>query len=294
MTGFASLPDHTRGMIFIIGSVLMFSLMDAVAKALGAQVDVSQIMWARYTGQLVIILVVFAPRLRAMATTQFPKLQVLRAVFQLVAAGSFFTALKYIGLAEATAIGDTAPVLITLGAAVILREKVGMRRVIGIVVALCGALIVIRPGSDVFTLAALLPFCAAIALAGYAIVTRYIATAERPETALFYSGLIGALVFSVIAPLRWIAPDATGWALMAAMGLIGTGAQLLMIRAYMSAEASAVAPFSYAGLVSATLWGVLFFGDWPDLWTVVGGLVIVSAGLYVWHRETRHAARTAS
>ena len=289
MISIAHLPDRTRGILFMLVSVTAFSLMDAIAKMLGQRVDVSQILLARYGGQLVVVLVLFGPSLARIARTAHPVLQLVRAIFQLCAAGCFFIGLKSLGLAEATAVGDLSPLFITLLAALFLGEKVGPRRLISIGVALCGALLIIKPGTDVFTPAAFWPLAAALCLAGYAVVTRHIGTRESPLTALLYSGLFGTAMMSLTAPARWVAPDDTALILMAVIGVIGTLGQLMMIRAYMAAEASVVAPFSYAGLITATLWGVIFFGMWPDLLTVVGAVVIVSAGLYVWHRETRDA-----
>ncbi|WP_417247728.1 DMT family transporter [Celeribacter sp.] len=290
MIWFSRLSDTARGILFMVVSVTAFSFMDAMAKLLGQRVDISQILLARYGGQIVVLMIVFGPRMTRLLRTDYPRLQLLRAAFQLMAAGSFFYALKFIGLAEATAVADVAPVLITLGAALILGEKVGPRRAFGIAAALVGALIIIRPGSGVFSPAALLPLIAACALAGYAIITRFIGNSEPPQTGLLYSGLFGTAVMLLVAPFRWVPLDAVSVALMVAVAVIGSLGQFMMIRAYSSAEASVVAPFSYAGLLTATFWGVVIFDAFPDLWTVVGGLVVVSAGLYVWHRETRRGA----
>ncbi len=291
MIWFSRLPDATKGILFMLVSVTSFSLMDAVAKLLGQRVDVSQVLFARYGGQLLIVLVLFRHKIPRLLKTDYPWLQWLRAMFQLAAAACFFIALKSVGLAEATAVADLAPVMITLGAALVLKERVGPRRAFGIAAAMIGALIVIRPTGEVFTPAALWPLGTAVCISGYALATRYIGKSEPAQTALLYSGLFGAGVMAVIVPFRWVTPDGSAWALMTLIGVIGTFAQLMMIQAYSSTEASAVAPFSYAGLITASLWSVLIFGVWPDAYTVLGALVIVSAGLYVWHRETRALRR---
>ena len=272
-------------MIYLIACVTIFSLMDAIAKSLGTRVDVSQILWARYGGQLLAITIIFAPKLRGALRTDVLGTQIIRGLLQLGAAGCFFTAVKELGLTEATAVADLAPVLITLGAALFLREKVGARRAFGVAAALIGALIVIRPGTDVFTPASFWPLGTAACLGAYALITRHIGRAENPLTPLLYSGLVCTAIMSLIVPFRWVTPDLPALLLMGVIGLVGTMGQLMMIRAYATAEASAIAPFTYAGLITASFWGLLFFGDLPDLWTIVGALVIVAAGLYVWHRE---------
>jgi len=282
-----SLSPQATGILWMLGSVVLFASMDAVAKGLSTRVDTVQALWARYAGQSVLVFAIILPRLGAILPTRYPLHHLARSCLQLGATSFFFFALARIGLAEATAIMEVAPVLVTLGAALFLGEKLGRRRLIAIAVALAGALIIIRPGAAVFTPAALLPLCGAICYAGYALVTRSVGPGESPWTALFYTGLVGSLVLSAIVPFRWVPPDATGWTLMAMIAALGAAGQFCIIRALSLAEASAVAPFTYLGLLFATLYGLAFFGEVPDALTILGALVIAGAGLYVWHRETR-------
>lgn len=270
---------------------MTLALMDSVAKALSAHMPVVQVLWARYVGQTVLVVAIVAPRLASVVRTRHPWLQGLRSLFMLVASGAFFLAISRMGLAEATAIMDLNPLLITLGAALFLGERFGIRRAAGIGAALIGALIIIRPGSDVFSPVAVLPFIAAVFYAGFAIATRKVGRNEDPWTSLFYAALLGALVMSVAVGPVWVRPEGFAIVLMLAVGALGALGQLLVIRALMLAEASAVAPFSYVGLIFAAIWGALFFGEYPDGPTYVGAAIIVAAGIYVWHRETREARR---
>lgn len=292
MLWFSRQPAASQGILFVMMSVSCFSLMDAFAKQLGQHMDVSQILWARYFGQLVIILILCGKRTLPLLKTSHLGLQVFRAMMQLGAAACFFIALKSQGLAEATAVADLAPVFITIAAAVVLGEKIGIRRLLGVFAALLGAMVIIRPGSDVFALSSLWPLGTATCIAAFAITTRHIGKTDSPLTALLYSGIVCAAIMSIIVPFQWTGPNGVGAVMMIAVGGIGTIGQLMMLKAYATAPASIVAPFTYAGLITATLWGILFFGQWPDVWTCVGALVIVVAGLYVWHRETRQARVT--
>lgn len=287
MIWFSRQSMASQGILFVMISVSFFSLMDAVAKQLGLMIDVSQILWARYFGQLVIVLIICRKRTIPLLQTSHLGLQVLRALTQLSAAACFFIALKNQGLAEATAVADLAPVFITMSAALFLGEKIGLRRILGVLAALMGAMIIIRPGSDIFALTSLWPLGTAVSLAVFSIITRHIGPTESPLTGLLYSGIVCAAIMCVIAPFHWTAPTYLTALMMVCVGAIGTIGQLMMIKAYAVAPVSIVAPFTYAGLLTATLWGILFFDQWPDLWTCVGALVIVAAGLYVWHRETR-------
>ena len=107
-----------------------------------------------------------------------------------------------------------------------------------------------------------------------------------------YGALFGTLVLGAWLPFIWVTPTLPDLGLFLLVGALGSAAQLCIIRSFSTVEASVVAPFTYLGIVFSSLWSVLFFNDWPDGWTVVGALVIVGAGLYVWHRETL-AARKA-
>lgn len=277
----------TKGILLMLAAIALFTGMDAIAKGLVAEYPTLQVVWARYTGQTVLVALWLAPRLRQLLRTRYPKMQALRSAFQFGATAFFFFSIGWIGLAEATAITDINPVLITLGAAVFLGEKLGPRRILGVLVALCGAMIIIRPGSAVFSLTALLPLGCAICYAGYAIATRWVGRNEDAWTSLIYAALLGTLLTSAMMPFVW-QPIAGGDILrFLALGFLGAGAQFLLIRAFTTAEVSAIAPFGYMGIVFATFWGALLYDEFPDRWTIIGALVIVGAGLYVWHRETR-------
>jgi drug/metabolite transporter (DMT)-like permease len=270
-----------------------FGTMDALVKGLVPSLGVGPVLWSRYAGQTLLVIVVLAPRLGEYARSRRPGLQFARSAFQFGSTLCFFSGLMFIGLAEAAAIMNINPVLITLMAALVLRERLGPRRLAGIAAALVGALIVIRPGSGVFSFAALLPLFAAIFYTGYAIVTRIASRSEGTGTSMLYSAAVGTVVSTLALPLYWVTPSAGEALRLVAVALLGSAGQLFVIRAFTIAEASLMAPFAYATLLIATFWGITLYGEWPDLATVAGGLVIVGAGLYVWHRETRVLARTA-
>jgi drug/metabolite transporter (DMT)-like permease len=273
--------------LLMIGAMFVFTLMDAVAKVLTQEIGVWPTLWIRYLGQAVLVFLIVLPRFGKIVKTSFPLLQLARSVFLMCATMCFFLGISNIGLAEATAIMDISPVLITLGAVVFLEERIGIRRVIGIIGALIGAMIVIRPGSDVFSVYALFPLGAAICFSGYNIITRFVGAREYPWTSLFYTALFGAIVFSTIVPFHWQPLSVLTITLMAALSVMATLAQWLLIKALSFGEASLLAPIGYISLIFATLWGFLLFGDLPDQWTVIGALVIVASGVYVWSRERK-------
>lgn len=286
-------PSPTsRGIGLLLLAVLLFTAMDALAKVLIGSYPTLQVIWARYTGQTVVVALYLGRRLPGLLATRYPGLQAFRSVCQFGATAMFFFSLGFIGLAEATALTDINPVLITLGAALFLGEKLGPHRIAGVLAALIGALIVIRPGLGVFSPAALLPLGCALFYAAYALATRRVGRDENAFTSLIYAALLGTLVTSAAMPWVWTPIALHHLPIFLALGVLGATAQFCLIRAFTLVEASVVAPFGYVGLIFATFWGIVLFGEYPDRWTITGALVIVAAGLYVWHRETR-AVRTA-
>jgi drug/metabolite transporter (DMT)-like permease len=273
----------------MILAILLFTAMDATAKGLIERYPAPQVVWARFAGQLLIVVLILNLRTGPLLRTHYPWLHMARSAFQFGATGLFFLSLGHIGLAEATALTDINPVLITLGAALFLGEKLGPRRIAGVIVALLGALIILRPGIGVFSPWALLPLGAAICYTGNALLTRHIGPREPVWTSLLHASIFGTLVAALALPFVWVPISGPDLMLFALVGCLGTGAQLCIIRSFSMTEASIVAPFAYLGIVFATFWGVVLYDQWPDRWTVIGALVIVGAGLYVWHRETRAA-----
>jgi drug/metabolite transporter (DMT)-like permease len=293
MTPWSGKSGTAQGILLMIATMFFFGVMDVMAKEVAHRTDTVMAIWARYAGQTVVVALLVAPRMNSVLRTGYPGLQLLRSIFLLVATSCFFFGFVAIGLANAAAIMSLNPILITLGAALILGEKFGPRRAFGVLAALVGALIIIRPGSQMFAGAAILPLCAAVAYAGYALTTRFVGRDEDPWTSLLYTAAFGAVVTSMVVPFFWVQPDWLAIFLMVIMGSIGALGHFCLIRALMVAEASAIAPFSYIGLLFATVWGMVIFGEYPDIYTYLGALVIVLAGIYVWYRETRPVQVTA-
>ena len=275
----------TLPILLMIGAIFCFASMDATAKYLMKEIGPVQTIWARYTVQAILVTVLILPKINIYGKTKYPKLQFLRSVALMMATTLFFFAFSKLGLAEASAIFNISPVLITLGAFLFLREQIGPRRVIGIVVSLLGALIIIRPGSGVFTVYALLPLGAAIFYSTYSLATRFVGTDESPWTSLFYSAIFGAICYSIYIVFHWNPMSSNALLLTIIIGLFGTAGHMCLIKALTLGEASLVAPFIYTNLLFTTLWGLVLFGNFPDFWTIAGALIIVAAGVYVWARD---------
>lgn len=277
-----------RGIFYMVLAAMFFSSMDAVAKGLVAHYPVVQVVWARNVLQVVAVLSL-VPAFGGLSNlkTKYPMHHVIRSVFQILTVSLFFASLVHIGLAEASALADINPVLITLGAALFLGERLTRQRLIAVIVALIGALIILRPGMGVFTPAALLPLGCAVAYAGNALMTRKIGIHEAAWTSLFYGALFGGVMTSLALPFFWTNVQMADLWRFGLLGLLGTGAQWAAIRAFSLAEAGVIAPFGYLGILFATFWGWALFDQIPDAATFLGALVIVGAGLYVWSQDRK-------
>ncbi len=281
----ADLSPETRAILAMLFAFLTFSAMDTIAKHLVGTLHPVQVVWARYASQTVFIVILLAPRLRVLARTASPGLQLLRSGLLFAATLLFFTALSLMPFAEAVALLQTAPLIITALAALLLGEAVGIRRWSGVCLGLVGALVIIRPGLGVFQPAALLALGAAVCMAAYQVATRMLSSADSIWTTLLYTAGVGTLIASAAVPFFWTPPSLTEALLMALIGVIAGFGHLSLVYGLSQAPASMLAPFNYTALVWAMLFGFVFFAEWPGPMTLAGAAIIVGAGLYVWHRE---------
>ena len=274
-----------QGVILLACGIFCFTAMDAVAKVLVQLYPTTEVVWARFAGHFLCVVLYLGRRFKAALVTTMPWLHVARSLTQFGATVFFFVGLKFIGLAEATALAAINPLLITLGAGLFLGEALGQRRILGVAVALLGALIIIRPGMGVFSPAALLPIACAFCYAANILLTRLVGNRESPWAAMIYGSASGMLLTALVLPWVWQPVALIHIPAFLLLGALGAAAQLLMIRAYSIAEAGALAPFGYLDIVFATIWSIAAFGVFPDSFTLIGALVIASAGLYVWRQE---------
>lgn len=284
-----------RGIALFLATVVAFALLDTIAKHMTRDYHVVQIAWGRYVFH-VAFLAVLMPRhgvLKPLRSAR-PWFQVMRAGLLAAMTILFFTGISFLPLAEAAAIGFVAPLFVTALAHFLLKEKVGIRRWTAVCIGFLGVLIVIRPGLGVIHWAAFIILFMAGCNAFYHIATRVLAGVDPPQTTIFYTGIIGALLLSAAAPFFWQPLDWSGWLKLAAMGFLGGLGHYLLIRAYEFAEPSVVAPYTYTQIVWMIALGYLVFGDLPDAWTLTGAAVISASGIYVFYREAalRRVGRT--
>lgn len=275
------------GIALMAAAVSLFSVMDGIAKLLTATYHPMQVAWLRYGAHLLLMLAILRRSPVELLRTSRPVLQILRGCCLLICTALFFISLRYIPLADATAIGQVSPLFVTILSIPLLGEKVRARRWTAVVVGLIGALVIVRPGLGVVHWAALLPLCMAAVFALFQIATRILSSTETPTSTLFYSALIGTAGTSLIGPFVWSEPSAFDFGLMVLIGAIGGFSHYLLILAYDRAPASLLAPFIYVQIVTSTIVGYFFFGDLPDGYTIAGALLVAAAGSYIFYREAK-------
>jgi drug/metabolite transporter (DMT)-like permease len=214
-----------------------------------------------------------------------PGLHVVRGALMWISTTFATFAFASLPLAELTALGFSGPLAATLFAIPLLGEHVGPRRWLAVIAGFLGVLIVVRPGAATFDPAAVLIVTGSACWGLGVVVTRRIGPGDGAAAMLIWTAVAGLIASTVFVIPAWRTPDAWGAIELLAMGAFNLFAQYLLIRALHYAPASTLAPLSYTQLVWSTLLGLAVFGAIPDRWTVLGAVIIVASGLYVWHRE---------
>lgn len=283
------------GILWMLATMFCFVGLDAFMKY--ALVDLGyplvQVGWARFFFATLLALAVIGKRLPQMVRSAKPGIQLTRSVLLMVTTLLFNGGIMTTPLATGATIMFLTPFLVTMLAIPMLGEKVGPRRWAGIGFGFLGAIIVVHPEPGQISVGVLLLLAAAFTNANYQIGTRMLHAADGALTSLLYTAMAGAALSSLLAPWFWKTPDAFGWLILMACGLMGGLGHLCLIQAFRRAPASAVAPFSYSSLLWATLTGFFVFGEWPPAETFLGAGIIIASGLYIFHRE-RRAARPAA
>ena len=283
------LTKTQQGAIWMILGVLSMALMDVMAKILGHNVPVAQIVWLRFLSQAILIGTFLAIYGRLFLRSNYFNLHALRGFATTTSSYLFFLAVIYLPLADATALMQLAPIMVTLGAVIILKERIGRKRVFGIGVAFFGAMVLIRPGTSVMSTMSLVPLVGAVFFTIYALATRFV-RADGPWRSLFYQGLFGSFFSSLAVPFFWQPININDAPILIALVLLGILGHLFMIKAFATAQASDIAPFGYAALLFAIIFGIIGFKEIPDIITWLGAIIIVGAGIYVWSREKLNEA----
>lgn len=271
------------GILFMCMAGLCLPAMNGVAKLMSQSYSSEQVVWARTLSHLIFMLALFVPRTGwRIVLTRRPGVQFIRSCVLIASTFLFFSAIKFVPIAQAASISFTAPLIVAILAGPMLGEKITLARVMALFVGFAGVLVVIRPGADVFQWASVLIVGSASCYAVYQVLTRRVAGFDAPETSAIYSALVGSILMSAVVPFSWKTPESlTDVLLLASLGVFGGTGHYCVARAMTYAPANFISPFQYWQMVGSVTVGYLMFSEIPDLFTWVGAALIISAGLYI-------------
>ena len=286
-----SAGTQRAGIAWLIAATCLFATVDGLSKVLVAEQSYGQIMLARYTLSLPVLLLV-APRgaWRSVFRTGSPGTQITRGLMPVLIGSLMVISVMFMPLAEATVILFAGPFLVLAMSGMLVGERVPASSWIGVAIGFLAVLVVARPGLEGLTYHAILPAMAAFFYALLQLYSRKLGTiGDSAATSLAWTLLVGLILAIPFAVYDWrpVAPSA--WVVLVLLGLTFGGAQYTLARAYALAPANLLAPYSYTQVMAATIFGVAVFHDIPDLWTTIGILMICGAGVYVFGSGRRAA-----
>lgn len=268
----------------------IFAIMTVLIRPLSESIHAFEIVFFRNLFGL-LILVPFIARgvdLRVWRSPNF-HLHSLRAVAMLVAMLCWFSAVPMLPLAQAITLNFTAPIFVTILAALILKEQVRARRWVAVSIGFAGVLVIMRPGFESVSPGQLLILGDALCWGLAIVLVRVVARREPARVILTYMFLLVLPLSALPAALVWSWPDANGWLLLIALSVCSTAGHYCATRAFVAAEPSAIMPCDYVRILWYVGFGWLLFGEVPSGWTIIGGLVIAGSSLYILRREVQVA-----
>ena len=271
-----------KAILLNLSAWTMLPIMDGFAKYLSLSLAVIQITWARYFFTVVIVLSLMVIFYRKKLTlSEKPKLQIFRGFLLFFANVLFFYSISVISLSKALTLAFIAPLVVVSLSPFFLKEKVGKKRWIAVILGFLGSIIVIRPGFIEFNIATLAAIGTGLFYGFYLIVTRMLSESDNPLLTLLYTGIVGALIGSSVVPFVWVHPTVSEWIMLFLVGLFASIGHLLLILSLRLAEASKLAPFGYFEIIPNIIIGYYFFYNFPNLLDLFGLSFIVVSGLYL-------------
>jgi drug/metabolite transporter (DMT)-like permease len=286
LTARASEFDHPlAGIGLMLAGISLFSVNDAFGKWLLGTYSVGELLLVRSVVALILIgPFIWQVGIGAFAAAPMPGLQLLRVGLSALEVAMFFWAVSYLPLADTVTFYLAGPVYVTALSAVVLREPVGWRRAMAVAVGFIGVLLALRPSAASFTLPALIALVGSMFFAASMIVTRML---RDTSNTVLVTGQLGAtlLLGAIAAPFGWVTPSMRDFALLSLFGAISIAALACVNLSLKLAAASVVVPYQYTLIIWAIVLGFFVFEDVPDPLMLLGAVVIIAAGLYIFFRE---------
>ncbi|GAB4176818.1 MAG: DMT family transporter [Thalassobaculales bacterium] len=287
----ANLSAPVRGVLWMIAAAALFSVMAAIIRVMVTELHSFQVVFLRNLFGVVAMLPWLLRHGSAAIRTARLGAYSARAAIGIANMLCWFSAIALLPLATATALGFTAPLFATLGAALFLGEVVRLRRWTATMVGFAGVLVVLRPGLDDLSLGAGLALVAAALTAMSTLMVKTLSRTESPAAVATWMVLLLTPLSLPTALWVWQWPSLEAWGLALLLGIVGSVGHVCLNRSLAAADASVVVPFDYTKLPLVALWGYLLFAETPDMWTWVGAGIIAASAIYIARREALVARR---
>ena len=269
-------------------TMLVFAIQDGISQYLAREYNVFFIVMVRYWFFAIFVFILCSRQpggLQRVASTKQPFLQIFRGALLAFEVIVMITSFTLLGLIESHAVFSIYPLLVAALSGPVLKEYVGWKRWSAIFIGFFGVMIILKPSNNVFSLEAIIPLIAALMFALYSLLTRYAARQDGAMTSFFWTGIIGAIVMSVIGSGYWAPLKPIDWAWLGLLCIFGCLAHYLLIKCYEVSEASSLQPFAYLQLLFATIIGLWIFSEKLETHLMIGAFVVVLAGLFAFWRE---------
>ena len=278
--------NNPRGILLMALGFALFAVADTIAKVLLEYYPTLQVVFLRQLGLFFGVNFIMLYNLKWFGKTQNFSKQLLRGFTQAGSAVIFLVGLKTIPIADATSIAFVAPLFVIILSYFILKEPIGIRRWLAVVIGFSGTLIIIRPGFEIINLGHLFIIIAALLFALRQIISRLLAPTDDPLTTAFFTAYTSVFIFVLFQPWVWTPiTDKNHIFLFLVYAVFAGTAEFLVIKSLQIAHAVVVSPLQYTLLIWVTIFGFIIWGILPDFWTFLGAGVIIATGLYSLHRE---------
>lgn len=291
MNWFHRLPDNLKGALFLMQASIFFTIMALLIKLLGQHLHITQILFIRQLGMIVMVLPAIMSHFPGSLRSKLPGLQTLRLGFAIITMLCTFSAVIDLPLADATAISFAKSFFITIFAVLFLKEVVGIYRWSAVAVGFVGIMIMLQPGTADFSVYSIAALVGAAGAGAIMIILRMLSQKDSADTIMSWSALGVGLVMAIPGIYYWQPLATLEWGLLAVLAVVSYCGQRCNIFAFKHGEASLLASLDYGRLLWATLLGYLVFGHFPDAPTWIGASIVITAAIFVIYRETQRGQK---
>ncbi|MDC3078879.1 DMT family transporter [Pelagibacteraceae bacterium] len=273
---------YSYGIILILLTYLSFGILDTIQKTAVQYHSVFVLLFVKYTFCLIFsFFIAKKNNVKNYYLSNNYKIQITRCILSVCEACFFVLSFRYLALAEAHTIGSLAPVLVVFFSYLILKEKINLATWVAIGISFFGVILIMRPGLTIFNPYLVIPLLAAFFYSLFQIATRLNARYDDNETMLFYNGLIGVIITSILSIFFWQPLHSFSFIFFIFVGFFFCMGLFLQIKALSITPASVLAPYNYTIIVWAIFFGLIVYKEIPDIFTIIGAIIIVASGVFI-------------